>query len=150
MHGVVHYELLPPNTTINASYYCDQLERVETEIGNKRPRVGKVRFLHDNARPHTAKLTREKLKELDWEILPRQPYSPDLAPSDYYLFKHLHYFLNDKIYSKRDQLKQDLDDFFASQPVEFFKKRIEKLVKRWQQVVDSDGEYILDKENVFD
>ena len=101
---------------------------------------------------HTAKakLTRDKLKELGWEILPHPPYSPDLAPSDYYLFKHLHYFLNDKIYSKRDQLKQDLDDFFASQPVEFFKKRIEKLVKRWQQVVDSDGEYILDKENVFD
>ncbi len=144
MHGMVHQELLPPNTTINASYYCAQLERVEAELKIKRPGLGKVRFLHDNARPHTAKLTRDKLKELGWEVLPHPPYSPDLAPSDYYLFRHLHYFLKDKIYRNRDQLKQDLDVFFGSQSADFFKKGIEKLVKRWQQVVDSDGEYILD------
>jgi hypothetical protein len=26
------------------------------------------------------------IQELNWEILPHSPYSPDLAPSDYHLF----------------------------------------------------------------
>ena len=39
-----------------------------------------------NARLHVAKLTRSKIHDLGWEILPHPPYSPNLAPSDYYLF----------------------------------------------------------------
>jgi hypothetical protein len=31
-------------------------------------------------------MTKAAIPELDWEILPHPPYSPDLAPSDYHLF----------------------------------------------------------------
>jgi transposase len=44
---------------------------------------------HDNARSHTANMTKAAIQELDWEILPHPPYSPDLAPSDYCLFRPL-------------------------------------------------------------
>jgi histone-lysine N-methyltransferase SETMAR len=30
-------------------------------------------------------MTKSAIQELDWEILPHPPYSPDLAPSDYHL-----------------------------------------------------------------
>lgn len=50
-------------------------------------------LLHDNARPHSAKITKEKLIELGIEALLHPAYSPDLAPSDYHLFKHLDSFL---------------------------------------------------------
>src|SRR3954469_23682395 len=43
---------------------------------------------HDNARPHTVKMTKEKLQALGWEVLPHPPYSPDLAPSDFHLFRN--------------------------------------------------------------
>jgi transposase len=39
-----------------------------------------VILLHDNAQPHTAILTKEKLKEFHWETLKHPPYSPDLSP----------------------------------------------------------------------
>jgi len=55
-----------------------------------------VIFHHDNARPHTSKMTLDKLKELKWEILLHPPYSPDIAPSDYHLFRFLQNDLNDK------------------------------------------------------
>jgi hypothetical protein len=34
-------------------------------------------------------MTKADVQELDWEILPHPPYSPDLAPSDYHLFPSL-------------------------------------------------------------
>jgi hypothetical protein len=31
----------------------------------------------------------EKLEKFEWEVIPHCPYSPDFAPSDYYLFRQL-------------------------------------------------------------
>jgi len=39
----------------------------------------KVIIHHDNAKPHTVAMTRQKLMNLGWEILPHPSYSPDLA-----------------------------------------------------------------------
>lgn len=94
--GVIHHELLPSGTTVTAALYCTQLARLHTAMEQKRPEKDKVLLLHDNARPHTAKITRQKLEELGWSVLPHPPYSPDLAPSDYYLFRHLSFFLQGK------------------------------------------------------
>ena len=33
-------------------------------------------FHHDNARPYTSLMTRQKLRELDWEVLMHPPYRP--------------------------------------------------------------------------
>ncbi|GBM72519.1 hypothetical protein AVEN_263464-1 [Araneus ventricosus] len=48
-----------------------------------------VILLHDNARPHTARKTQELLQKFKWEVWSHPPYSPDLAPSDYFLFPEL-------------------------------------------------------------
>lgn len=39
-------------------------------------------------RRRNAQLTRDKLQQLGWEVLPQPVYSPDIAPSDFYLFGH--------------------------------------------------------------
>ncbi|PNF41325.1 hypothetical protein B7P43_G17042 [Cryptotermes secundus] len=55
-----------------------------------------VLLLHDNAHPHTANKTNERLRNFNWEVLEYPPYSPNLAPSDFHLFgplKH-HFRLN--------------------------------------------------------
>ncbi|GFX66668.1 putative DD34D transposase [Trichonephila clavipes] len=63
------------NIVRKRSCYCP-------ELANRRGVV----FHKDNARPHTSVGTRQKLWELDWEVLIHPPYTTDLAPSDYYLF----------------------------------------------------------------
>lgn len=142
--GVLLFELLPPNTTISAAYYCAQLDRLNAQLAIRRPRHGKVRFLHDNARPHVAKVTRNKLVELDWEALPHPAYSPDLAPSDYHLFRALQHHLDGKRFKDQEEIQHDLTTFFELQPEDFWRKGIHSLPERWQQVVDCDGSYIID------
>lgn len=142
--GIAHWELLPPNTTVTGEIYCAQLERLKAKLDADRPKRDKVFFLHDNARPHVAKSVRKKLMEFGWELLPHPAYSPDLAPSDYYLFRALSNSLRDIIFADRNELESYLDNFFSSQPVEFYREGVHSLPARWQRVIDSEGRYIID------
>ena len=74
--GVVYYELLQPNETITAERYQQQLMQLSRALKFNRPQYAKR---HDNARPHVAKVVKETLEALDWDVLPRPPYSPDIA-----------------------------------------------------------------------
>ena len=57
--------------------------------------------------------------ELDWELLSHPAYSPDLAPSDYHLFRALSNRLREIIFDDLADLEAYLDNFFNSQPIEF-------------------------------
>ena len=77
--------VLPRNQTINSNVYCRHLMKLDKEIKEKRPELSTregVIFHQDNARPHSSLVTRKKLLELGWEVIPHPPYSPDLALSD--------------------------------------------------------------------
>ncbi|GFX69719.1 mariner Mos1 transposase [Trichonephila clavipes] len=83
--GPVYYELLKQVKTINADLYCNQLDKLNAAIKEKRPALASrkgIVFHHDNARPHTAMVTQQKLNALGWEVLGHPPYSPDITPSD--------------------------------------------------------------------
>ena len=73
--------------------------------------MGQVHLLHDNARPHVASATRRQLEELGWITVPHPPYSPDLAPSDYHLFRALKNFLRGQSFADFDSLKTRARDF---------------------------------------
>jgi [histone H3]-lysine36 N-dimethyltransferase SETMAR len=141
VRGIIHWELLPIGSTINAELYCQQLDRVAAKL---RRRQDKVYFLHDNARPHTAKKTRKKVLELGWTALPHPPYSPDLAPTDYHLFRSLAHHLRDKKFDDEHDLRMDLENFFSQKSQGFYERGILSLPERWQQVIDSDGAYIIE------
>ena len=145
--GVVYWELLPTNQTIISEVYSAQLNRLNEELQKKRPalvnRKGVI-LQHDNARPHVAKTTLEKLKELKWEALIHPPYSPDLAPTDFHLFLSLSNFLRGKKFGSLEPLKMALGSFFDSKSVGFYSSGIYKLTARWEDVIKKDGEYIED------
>ena len=75
---IVYFELLPRNQTINSKVYCRQLMKLDNEMKEKRSELASrkgVIFHQDNARPHTSLVTRKKLLELGWEVMPHPPYT---------------------------------------------------------------------------
>ena len=45
----------------------------------------------------------QKLNELVEEVLPHLPYSPELSPTNYYFFKHIHKFLQGKHFHNQQE-----------------------------------------------
>ena len=145
--GVVYFELLPSNQTINSDVYCRQLMKLAEAIKEKRPQLANRRgvvFHHDNARPHTSLMTRQKLLELGWELMLHPPYSPGFAPSAYYLFRALQNSLNGKTFTDDNGLKSHLVQFFREKDTKFYERGIMKLTERWQKVIEQNGNNIID------
>ena len=87
--GILHYEFLSNNETINSEKYCSQLDKLKTAIEQKHSEIAKgIMFHQHNAQSHVSLITRQKLLELSWDVLPHPPYSPDLVPSDFHYFDH--------------------------------------------------------------
>ena len=141
--GIIHFELLRHGETITADKYCEQLTRLDAAIREKRPVLANRKGNHDNARPHVQQTLR-KLKELKWEILQHPPYSPDISPSDFHLFRSLQNSLNGKNLNSVEAVKNYLTNIFQEKPSSFYKNGIDKLVERWETIVEKDGDYIID------
>ena len=123
--------------------YRAQLNKLAAEIKSKGLQRGKIYFQH--AKPHVAEVVNAKLQELGGELLPHPPYSPYLAPSDYHLFRSLSNDLRDRKFIEEKDLKIYFKDFFDSKSHEFYFSGIHKLAMRWQEVVNSNGAYIVSK-----
>ena len=81
--------------------------------------------------------------DLGWEVLTHPPYSPDLAPTDYHLFRYLSNSLRDKKFEEYEDIQKFVPDFFDSKQIEFYSRGIHMLHTQWQQVIDNDGSYIV-------
>jgi len=141
--GAIYYELLEPGQTITEDRYRLQLIRLKRALIEKRPewetRHNKPILQHDNARSHIAQPVRNYLEGQDWEVLPHPPYSPDIAPSDYHLFRSMQNGLTAQRFDKVENVRNWLDSWIASKDEQFFRRGIHLLPERWEKVVLSDG-----------
>lgn len=142
---MIYYELLQPGQTVTEERYQQQLTQLSRSLKLKRPlyakRHDKVIFQHDNARPHVAKTVKETLEALNWDVLLHPPYSPDIAPSDYHLFRSMTHGLADQHFTSYEEAKNWIDSWIASKDEEFFKRGIRILPDRWSKVVVNNGQY---------
>ncbi|CAK1592304.1 unnamed protein product [Parnassius mnemosyne] len=86
--------------------------------------------------------TQRKLRELGWEVLMHPPYSPDLASSDFHLFRSLQNSLG-SVRSSREECQNYLSHFFNKKSHDFYSNGIMSLPAIWQHVIEQNGTYIL-------
>ena len=93
--------------------------KLDKEIKRKRPELATRKGV-----------TRKELLKLGWEVMPYLPYSPDLAPSNYHLFRSLQNHLNGKTFDPNEAVKNKLIQFFASKNQTFYERGNMKLTER--------------------
>ena len=143
-HGVIFIDYLEKGKSINSDYYIDLLVRLKEEIAAKRPHMKKKKILfhQDNAPCHKFMKTMVKFNELGFDLLPHPPYSPDLAPSDYWLFADLKKMLQGKKFGSNEEVIAETEAYFEAKDKSFYKHGIEKLERRWKDCITLKGDYI--------
>ncbi|KAG5318939.1 MOS1T transposase, partial [Pseudoatta argentina] len=123
-----------PYELITEDRYRLQLMRLSRALKEKRPLYAqthdKVILLHDNVRPHVAKPVKTYLETLKWEALPHPPYSPDIVPSDFHLFRSMAHGLADRRFHSYEEAQKWIDSWIASKVMSFFRRGIHVLPER--------------------
>ena len=142
--GSVAVDILPANTTVTGSYYAETvLPKVAQEISSQRPNSGtqNVLLLHDNASPHKTRAVTRFLEENKIQVLPHPPYSPDLAPCDFWLFPLLKDRLAKKKFHRIQDLAKAVKSVLNAIPKEDYRKAFSDWLRRLQRCIDVRGEY---------
>lgn len=142
--GVLHSEFLPEGQSVNAQYYLSVLKRLRENIRRKRPELWKDNswFLHhDNAPAHTSALVCDYLKKNNVNVVPQAPYSPDMAPCDFFLFPKLKLALRGKHFETVEVIKENSQRELKAITKSAYKKCFEDWKRRWKMCINSDGDY---------
>ena len=142
--GIVFIDYLQKGKTINGEYYAKLLRELGQAIKSKWPgKLTKGVLLHqDNAPAHKSLVAMSAVHDCSLELIDYPPYSPDLAPSDYFLFPDLKKHLAGKRYESDDDVISTVEDFFEGQEENFYATGIRALQHRWKKCVDHRGDYV--------
>jgi len=105
---VLLVDYLPQKTTMTGPYYGEVLTNLRQAMNEKQRGIltrGPL-LLHDNSPAHMSRAEQVIVKEIGFEQLSHPPYSPDLTPSDFYLFRHLKQHLRGTRFFEDDELQQ--------------------------------------------
>ena len=142
--GIVHKEFVPTGQTVNAIFYLGVLKRLLHRIRRIRPEYregGSWRLLHDNAPSHRSTLVTDFLTRNRILTINHSPYSPDMAPCDFYLFGKLHLAMKGKRFASVEAIQKACTDILKDIPVNDLKHSFEKLLDRAKQCIEARGDY---------
>ena len=106
--GVIHWDFVSNGSAVDADVYYQQPERVH-EILRRRYTALVNRNRVPLQKDNITRTTMTKIQELrEIELLPHPAYSPDLAPSDYNLFRSMAHLLRGRNFENIEAAKVGL------------------------------------------
>ena len=139
--GVLYYELLPENWTVNSNKYCPQFDQLKAALAEKHPELVNrkhIIFHQDDTRLLVSLMIRQKLLLPGWEVLIYLLYSQDIATLDFHSQNSLN---GKKKFNSLEDCKRHVEQFLA-QKDKFWDGGIMKLPEKWQKVVKQRVEYV--------
>jgi hypothetical protein len=135
---------VPKGMTYNSTFFCQSvvIDLIRNLGAHSRRRTLKGLFVHlDNARPHNSRESCECLKDFRATRIPQPAYSPDLAPSDFFLFGYLKLKLQGRTVQSRQGLILAIREVMG----EISREKLISVYANWQHrlrwVIENGGEY---------
>ena len=145
--GLVHLEWFTPTRArpgLTGELYAGVIQRMHANMQKTRPdKVARgVLLLHDNAPCHKTACVERNLAEFGIKTISHPPYSPDLAPSDYYLFRVVKSKFRNSRCGSLSELDAQMREFLGAKPASFYKQGIDLLRTKCEEVQECNGEYL--------
>ena len=113
-------------------------------VRRKRPELWENRtwMLHyDNAPAHASLLIRSYLAKHQTVVVPHPPYSPDLAPANFFLFPKLKTTLKGRRFQTIGEIQENATIELRAITSSAFQEAFQKWKKRWERFIASRGDY---------
>ncbi|GFU67138.1 mariner Mos1 transposase [Trichonephila clavipes] len=144
-NGVVHSEFVPEGQTVNGAFYVEVLKRLKRWVNRVRPEISaNWKLHHDNAPSHTCFVVTEHLTKNGIVTIPQPPYSPDLAPADFFLFPKVKTALKGCHQGTLDDVKRACTHALKDVSVGDFQGAYETRKRCKQKCVHAQGAYFED------
>jgi [histone H3]-lysine36 N-dimethyltransferase SETMAR len=140
--GLIHHEFVPEGQTITGNFYVKVMARLAGRMRRVRPQCHDWVLLHDNAPAHSSAVVSQFLAKRGVAVLPHPPYSPDLAPADYFLFPKIKAALKGKRFVDVLSIKSDVTGQLKAVPDQAFERSFTSLYERCKTCVTKLGDYI--------
>ena len=134
---------VPTGQTVNKEYYVEVLRAFRKRFRRKRPAIfksGQWHFHHDNAPVDNSILVTDYLTKMGIKTVPQPPYSPDLAPCDFWLFPKLKENFRGCHYETIEEMKEAVTKVIDTLTQEEFYMAFQKLLERYKFIA-AGGDY---------
>ena len=134
----------PQRKTITGVYYANLLDQLRTAIHEKcRGKLSKSVLLQlDNARVHTCKVAMDAVEQNGYELIPHPAYSPDLAPSDFFLFPNLKKDIRGCQFRSDQEVVMAVEEWVNGKGPDIFSSGLMALELRWSKCITQERNYI--------
>ena len=132
-----HYsDVLPRGEHINADRYIQFLDQL------KQVRRGNLTIMHDNARPHKARITEAFLQENSIGRIPQPAYSPDMNLLDRLIFRNMESERRDRIFNDICDAQQFVEHYLQNFSRRLLRNELLKLRDDLQTIINAGGSYL--------
>jgi histone-lysine N-methyltransferase SETMAR len=144
VNGFHLMDLMPPECRFNTQYFVEHVMAplVQTVFPQGRTRYTPGLNIHlDNCRVHFSKVTERFFIENQLLHVPRPPYSPDLAPSDFWLFRRIKTGFAGRSLNGPKELLEGVREFMEGIPVAELTVVCEGWIDRVRWVIAHNGQH---------
>ena len=127
-------------TIHNVGLLCWVLREFRKRFSRKRPALlksGQWHFHQDNAPVHNSILVTDYLNKIGIKTVPQPPYSPDLAPFDFWLFPKLRGYRYEAI----EEMKEAVTKVIDTLTQENFDGAFQRLLEWYNKCIAAGGDY---------
>ena len=129
---------------VNKEYYVEVLREFRKRFSRKRPALfksGQWHFHRDNAPVHNSILFIYYLTKMGIKRVPHPPYSPDLAPCDFWIFLKLKENLRGCRFGTIEEMKEAVTKVMDTLTQEDFHGALKKLLEGYNKCIAVGGNF---------